>query len=913
MTRMIERWFPCQEVTENSASGWGSGNSEKNLFTWFAARPLAQAKAAVLCSLLPWPEEAEEQHRLQVLVRRAMEDRDAGRDSVLEALRESYPSGYSVLDPFSGRGMIPLEAARMGSRSWGLDYSPVAVLAGKLLADYPARSWDREPELRPGGSVDGTLLQVTDTPRLLRDVEIILSDVNVEVRQRLAQYFPAVGGVQPWGYVWATTLPCQECGLRFPLTGSYVLRHPLPTRGDPGQSYVIEVDRSAGAWEAVVHSGAPALSPTLTKAPGVVGKSAICPFCEHVHALSVHRRMMAEGYGDDALVAVADLDEAVGKSFRSPTGEELDAIGQVGDALKEEAPFAPGLPAVPDERVPRGNGRFMTPLVYGATDFGKFCNDRQTLLFVTTARVIAGLWPRLLDLGVSHEYAAALSGYAASVMQRRLRLSTRGAPLKPRRPGSSNRVYVSDIFTNEASIAFSYDYFESGIGSGPGTWESLGRDTIATLRHQCARPAGNPATVSRGSALSLPFPDKSMSAVVTDPPYDEMVPYSDSSDLFFVWLKRALHSAHPELTVTSDQRGVQEKDEEIIVKRTTREEPNEHRTRAFYDEGIERAFAEAQRVVAEDGIVTIVFGHGDPEVWHRLLTAIRGAGLVLTGSWPARTESGGKAGYSNIETTLTLACRPAAESRPSGRVAEVDAEVQREIHNRVPLWESAGLALTDQLMASAGPAMEVVGRYSEVLDKTGSPVDLDRYLPLARRFVEEAADIKIDTLPLETFDARTRFGLFWVRLYGRSVTAGSEARWHRLAGDLTEEDTDGLVIKHERGVRLSYASEVVVTLSSESPVIDAAIAVAAAGRSVANVADVLLSAGRTEDPFVWAAMGELGRALPEADADGEIWTWVVRNRSAISGATRNVEAARASEEKRAEEAGLQGLLFGGDD
>ena len=28
MTRMIERWFPCAEVSEASGAGWGSGNSE---------------------------------------------------------------------------------------------------------------------------------------------------------------------------------------------------------------------------------------------------------------------------------------------------------------------------------------------------------------------------------------------------------------------------------------------------------------------------------------------------------------------------------------------------------------------------------------------------------------------------------------------------------------------------------------------------------------------------------------------------------------------------------------------------------------------------------------------------------------------------------------------------------------------
>ena len=117
--------------------------------------------------------------------------------------------------------------------------------------------------------------------------------------------------------------------------------------------------------------------------------------------------------------------------------------------------------------------------------------------------------------------------------------------------------------------------------------------------------------------------------------------------------------------------------------------------------------------------MTIMFGHDDPDVWQRLLAAIGEAGLVLTGSWPARTESGSQMGKVNIETTLTLACRPASDDRPVGRVVEVDAEVRREIESRVKLWEEAGLALPDQRMAAYGPAMEVVGRYRHVLDKAG--------------------------------------------------------------------------------------------------------------------------------------------------------------------------------------------------
>ena len=53
---------------KHDSAGWGSGNSEKNMFSWFAGRPLAQAKAAVLTSLLPWPDDAQEQRREPVVV-----------------------------------------------------------------------------------------------------------------------------------------------------------------------------------------------------------------------------------------------------------------------------------------------------------------------------------------------------------------------------------------------------------------------------------------------------------------------------------------------------------------------------------------------------------------------------------------------------------------------------------------------------------------------------------------------------------------------------------------------------------------------------------------------------------------------------------------------------------------------------
>jgi len=891
--RMIERWFPCAEVSEASGVGWGSGKSERALFTWFAARPVAQAKAAVLTSLLPWPEDPDEQLRLQDLVRRALTGRQVAQAELVAELRKSHPDGASLLDPFSGRAIIPLEAARVGIAAHGVDYSPVATLAGQLLADFPLRDWAAEPALPFGRQ------STLDGGRLLDDVASVLDEVGKRYAAKMDQHYPEVAGRRPWGYLWAATIPCEECGNRFPVTGSLVLRHPLDFKGDQGQSYQIDAERRSGSFRILVQEGRPTGTPTLvaTRRGGVAvrGKAVICPFCEHVHPKATHTRLMAEGRGEDALLVVAEED----RTFREPTAAELQAVEVARGALLAEPPFAPGVPAVPDEAIPAGNNHTIRPSMYGARTYGDLCNARQTLGFIRLARTISEMGVELVaEHGVSADYAAALAGYASAVMVRKLNYSTRGAGLQPKMEPRSNPPKVRHIFRNEASIAFSYDYFETGLGAGPGTWGSLSRDTAAVLRNQTPTSMSRHAALARGTSTALPLKDGSLSAVVTDPPYDNMIDYSDASDLFYVWLKRALGSTAPWFAFTAHPNGVQEKDQEIIVKGGGNVD---HRTREHYDSLISKAFAEARRVVSDGGVVTIVFGHGDPEVWHRLLGAITRAGLILTGSWPAKTESGGSAGSANIVTTLTMSCRPAPAGRKPGRASVVGAEVRREVQARIPMWDAAGLAPTDQLMASAGPAMEAVGRYSEVLDHLGEPVDPSRYLVLARKAVIDATSVPIENLPLDTFDARTRFALGWVRLYRRAVAPKSEARWQALAADLTMDDLKGVLSEADKGVRLAPAKGWKGAVDPTSSVIDVAMAMAKAwGNGLDEVAQVLVAAERdADDVYLWATLGYLSSLLPEGDPDGVAWTSLVRARRGIGNVARGVlSAQREADESR---------------
>ncbi len=885
MTRMIERWFPSAEVSENSSRGWGSGNSEISLFMWFAKRPTAQAKAAVVCSLLPWPDTESEQERLQNLVRGAMNGRYAEWSALEAEITQAQPDGATVLDPFSGRGMIPLEAARLGIPSYAIDYSPVAVLASSLLTSEPFVDWTNEPAL-PFGPPDHQLPS-SPADRLLHDLEVLFNEVGHRHADAMSPVYPKSVTGYPWGYLWAVSIECQDCGRRFPLIGSYSLT--LARGSDIPVSFYIDADRATSQWKAVVHDGPPKFEPTLTNARvngrKIAGKSAICPFCSHPHPLEVHRRLLQDGKGRDTLVLAADIDARSKKIWREPTAAEIDATATATQLLAQESPFDRLTPAVPDERIAPGNNNIIGPSIYGARTYGDFMVDRQTLSYVRLAKIIAGLADELRAAQLSDRYVRALSGYATAVVAKKLRRSTRGARFQSR-----GGAQVGDLFVNEGSITFSHDFFEAGIGDGPGTWNSIADNVLAACRNLFADLHGCPTHVQRGSATSLPFQAGRFSAVVTDPPYDQMIAYADASDLFYVWIKRCLHNTWPELGITADPYGAQDKAQEIIVKRVRGEAPDEHRTRKHYDTLIAQAFTEMRRVVQVDGLVTIVFGHGEPEVWQRLLKSIEQADLVMTASWPANTESGGQQGKANIETTLTMACRPAPADRKPGRKGAVETEIRQEIKRRYPDWERWGLAPADMLMAAAGPAMEVVGRYSQVLNATGDPVDIYTFLPLARAAVQEAMAVEVDHHPLETFDARTRFALWWVRLYGRQEQAKSELRWQALASSLDIAEVRDLIPDADKGVRFTTARELSTALTPESAVVDVALALAAASEDgIARMGEVLAMSGRdTDDAYLWAAIQFFADRLPDSDPDAVAFSRVLRTRGGIAAAADTV-------------------------
>ena len=207
-----------------------------------------------------------------------------------------------------------------------------------------------------------------------------------------------------------------------------------------------------------------------------------------------------------------------------------------------------------------------------------------------------------------------------------------------------------------------------------------------------------------------------------------MIDYSDASDLFYVWVKRALSSTHPELLSRptlwpAGQRRRDHRQEEV-------ETPvrGDHRTQEHYDRVMARG-AQEERSACRAAR------------WrrHDRIRPRRPGRMASSAQMPSprrpvpdrivasETEKGGQAGIVEHPDDADHVLPPDRAGRPSGG-STVDRGNRRVSGNASRCGRAAGLALTDQLMASAGPAMEVVGRYCEVVDTWASRLTPYYYL-----------------------------------------------------------------------------------------------------------------------------------------------------------------------------------------
>jgi putative DNA methylase len=168
---LIEDWLPAAAIGVECIRERSTGQQppDKRLHVWWARRPLAASRAAVLASVLPanFPRETFERlmgfwgpaayvvagEELLVAARASgmKINNPHGRRAFKGPLRdndiaEAHAGAASVwghlptvLDPMAGGGSIPLESARLGFPTLANEYNPVACSVLETTLDYPFR------------------------------------------------------------------------------------------------------------------------------------------------------------------------------------------------------------------------------------------------------------------------------------------------------------------------------------------------------------------------------------------------------------------------------------------------------------------------------------------------------------------------------------------------------------------------------------------------------------------------------------------------------------------------------------------------------------------------------------------------------------------------------------------------------
>ena len=315
--------------------------------------------------------------------------------------------------------------------------------------------------------------------------------------------------------------------------------------------------------------------------------------------------------------------------------------------------------------------------------------------------------------------------------------------------------------------------------------------------------------VEQASASSHPFPNDSVQALVTDPPYYDAVPYAHLSDFFYVWLRRALPSDWSPLFAAD----AVPKEAEIVVDRPHYLSTS-NKDIAFYERELTKAFKEARRVVAPGGIGTIVFASKTTASWEAILKAVVDAGWIITGSWPIDTEREGRMaanGQARLASSVHIVCRPRENSAGMvlpdeiGDWRDVLQELPRRIHEWMPRLAQEGVVGADAIFSCLGPALEIFSRYSRVEKPNGDQVTLKEYLEYVWAAVsKEAISMIFAGADTTGFEEDARLTAMWLWTLSPGLSDGESAKADEIDGADDDSDEKPLQAAKLTGFTLEY-------------------------------------------------------------------------------------------------------------
>jgi putative DNA methylase len=683
-----------------------------------------------------------------------------------------------LADSFAGGGAIPLEGLRCGTETIASDLNPLPLLLNTVIGEYiPRFGVDLACAVRRWGN-----------------------DLQERARKELEPFYPGESGESPIAYLWARKVICDGpgCGaevpmLRSPLLatkGSRLFALQLIPERHRKRICVTVVQRVKGTW---VRADAPSDAVESPSLDGTVKRGSVtCPCCGYTTPVARVREQMKScrgGANDAVLLCVVSTRRCeTGRHYRVPSEADTQAFADASQRLSMKMQQHKGvLSLVPNERLDIKGIRHTWAMIYGVEEWGDCFNSRQALALVTLQRLAEEMRvARVVD--DSSDLADAVHTCGALIIDK---LAQYNSSMCRWKATGENLV---DTFGRQA-LPMVWDYAEANPFAGAsGDFLSLVKWHADALEHTAKMMTGVRGTAIQASATVHPYPDDSVDAFVTDPPYYDSVPYSFLSDFFYVWLRRALVNTHPNLFAEN----LVPKDSEIVVDRPHELSDSTHDI-DYYERELAKAFAEGRRILRSDGIGVIVFASKTTASWEAILKAVVDAGWTVTGSWPIDTEMATRVaaqGQARLASSVHLICRPRVDENGLPRVnvgewRDVLTELPLRISAWLPRLAAEGVVGADAIFACLGPALEIFSRYSSVEKTSGEKVELREYLEQVWAEVAKQALNMIfegaDTAGLEE-DARLTAMWLWTLRTDAEADVDAAEKVERISGYELEYD-----------------------------------------------------------------------------------------------------------------------------
>jgi putative DNA methylase len=490
------------------------------------------------------------------------------------------------------------------------------------------------------------------------------------------------------------------------------------------------------------------------------------------------------------------VERSGGREFRPATKTDFETFQRATEGarlvlLKNPAAF-------PTETInsirPYKNTRGLSAVTrIGCASFGDLYNHRQLLsiyVFYETLKKLDRSKSKL-----ESEFLKAVQTALAFAINRGVSQNTSMSRW------DASRLTIKGAFSKQA-LAVVWDFAEANpFSGGSADWDGAVEWVKKFIEANCRIEL--PGSVVQASAMHIPLPSDSAAALITDPPYFAAIPYADLSDFFYVWFKRGLAGAYPDL-LASD---LTEKADELIVTNAQKGRDGQTKDDSFFREGMAVALKSAREVVQQEGVGVVVYAEGTTAGWEAILGAIIDSDWTVTSSWPIDTEMENRTqaqGSASLQSSIHIVCRPREKSKGSGHTdligdwRDVLQELPRRIHAWMPRLAEEGVVGADAIFACLGPALEIFSRYSRVEKASGEAVTLKEYLEQVWGSVaKEALTMVFHGADATGFEADARLTAMW--LWTLQAGDADEANGGSTEEDEGDEEPEGDAKKSKLG------------------------------------------------------------------------------------------------------------------